>query len=239
MHLCQRDQMKDSDTRFTADARQIRRFRARLRAWGKKHICSYPWRYSTDTYAVFVAEFMLHRTQARQVLPVYERFISRYPSLDEYSGAQRAGVSRVLQPLGLRWRIKALIQALNDLRENYGEVPPDYNGLLSIYGVGQYIAGATVCFTQDKPIALVDSNTVRVIGRVFGLKLSGEARRKPQMIGAIGAVCDPRYPRDYYYALIDLAHMVCRPASPTCVSCPLLDVPCSYGRGSLGVQEGS
>jgi A/G-specific adenine glycosylase len=126
-----------------------------------------------------------------------------------------------------------MIKALNYLWENYHEVPTDFDQLISVEGIGQYIAGATVCFSKNEPVVLVDTNTVRVVGRVFGLDLSGEARRRKSVIATISETCHPERPRDYYYALIDFAHTVCTPRNPDCMNCPLLDIPCSFGKSRV------
>lgn len=211
------------------------RLRKRLLDWGKENIKRYDWRYSDDPYAVLVAEFMLHRTQVVQVAPVYARFMSAYPSLSTYVRADEAEVEAILRPLGLRWRIRAMMQALHELWENHGSVPTDFEKLNAVSGVGQYIAGATACFSQNQALTLIDTNTVRVVGRVFGLDLRGQARRRKSVTGGVGEACDPVQPRDFYYALIDLAHTVCSPREPDCRQCPLLDVPCQFGQDQMRV----
>lgn len=217
---------------------QIERLREDLLSWGKQNTSEYPWRYTDNSYAVLVAEFMLHRTQARQVRPVYERFMSLFPTLSDFMKADLAVATDLLESLGLRWRIRGMIAALTELWNAYGEVPADLDKLMAVKGIGQYIASATVCFSGDRPVSLVDTNTVRVIGRVFGLDLRGEARRRKSVTNAIKQACSPDYPRDFYYALIDFAHTVCLPHDPRCSDCVLLSVPCSFGRERISKDSG-
>ena len=146
-------------------------------------------------------------------------------------------VENILRPLGLHWRIQGMLDALDGFWNEYRAVPMDYDRLISVPTVGQYIAGAVICFSSNQPITLIDSNIVRVVGRVFGLDLSGEARRKKPVIQAITDIVDPDRPRDFYYALIDLAHTICRPRSPACADCPLLVVPCRYGHTALSIID--
>ena len=202
--------------------------------WGDENIRAYPWRYVDDPYIVLISEFMLHRTQTRQVEPIFLSFTSLYPTLADYAKAPKKEVKALLQPLGLHWRIAGMLDALDLIWKEYGVVPADFAKLIAIQGIGQYIAGATVCFISNTPFTIVDSNIVRVIGRIQGLDLSGEARRKKTVIQAIANACDPLNPRDFYYALIDLAHLVCRPKHPACQECPLLEVPCKTGWLNLG-----
>lgn len=211
-------------------AARVGKLRDRLLAWGEQNTKEYPWRYEEDTYAVLVAEFMLQRTQANQVKGVYQVFMDAYPSLLQFIRGSREEVYDLLRPLGLRWRITGMVRALEELWGRYGRVPTTEDELKKISGIGEYIAGATICFSQNRPATLVDTNTVRVTGRVFGLDLSGEARRRKDVVTKIGEACDPERPRDYYYAMIDLAHEICTPKEPTCPECPLLDAPCYFGQ---------
>ncbi|MFV2044811.1 MAG: hypothetical protein ACC700_16445 [Anaerolineales bacterium] len=210
--------------------KKIGRLRALLSRWGGVHIRKYAWRYQEDPYAVLVAEFMLHRTQKDQVQRVYSKFMKAYPTLNTYQAADREEVRNLLLPLGLNWRIEGMLAVLDSLWEQFREVPADKERLIRERSVGQYIAGATATFARNSPHALVDTNTVRVVGRVFGLNLVGEARRRKEVIEAVEAACDPENPREFYYAMIDLAHELCRPRDPACHKCPLLEVPCSYGK---------
>jgi len=112
---------------------------------------------------------MLHRTQARQVEGVYQMFMRRYPDIRALAEAPREEVIEVLAPLGLNWRIHGMLNAFRQIWKQHGSVPLDMEKLVEVKGIGPYIAGSTLCFSADRPLPLVDSNTVRVIGRVFGL----------------------------------------------------------------------
>jgi len=175
---------------------------------------------------------MLHRTQARQVEGVYQMFMRRYPDIRALAEAPREEVIEVLAPLGLNWRIHGMLNAFRQIWKQHGSVPLDMEKLVEVKGIGPYIAGSTLCFSADRPLPLVDSNTVRVIGRVFGLDLRGEARRRAEVREAISAACDPEHPREFYYSLIDLAHSVCLPRGPRCGECPLSTLPCEFVQAS-------
>jgi A/G-specific adenine glycosylase len=208
--------------------KRVERFHHLLRGWGNVNIKSYPWRFSEDPYTVLVSEIMLHRTNKTQAEKVFTEFIDAYPTLESFSLANQDDVKRVLNPLGLQWRINGMIKILLSFWETYREVPHEKSKLIKEENIGDYIAGATETFTDDHPNTLVDTNTVRVIGRVFGIRQEGEARRRKEMIDTIERVCDLEYPRNYYYALIDLAHEICTPKIPNCEVCPLRTVPCNF-----------
>lgn len=215
----------------------INLLRKALSRWGEINIREYPWRYRDDPYEVLIAEFMLHRTQKRQAEQVYSAFIKAYPTLKAFRKADRTQVLEMLAPLGLNWRIEGMLAVLDSLWDQYQDVPSEREKLIRERNVGQYIAGATATFASNEPHALIDTNTVRVVGRVFGLDLEGEARRRKEMIEAIEAVCDPDNPRDFYYAMIDLAHEICRPKTPACGSCPLRKVPCEFAQINLSIND--
>lgn len=184
----------------------------------------YPWRFIDDPYKVLVSEFMLHRTRADQVVPVYEAFIERYTDIEGFVQESDEAIFDKLKSLGLYWRIHGLIRAVNQLYEKYKRIPVDYDALIEIAGIGPYIAGAVVCFAGDQPVPLIDTNTVRVVGRVFGLDLTGEARRRKEIKETISATTPDENPREYYYCVIDMAHDLCHSKTPECSRCPLIKI---------------
>lgn len=140
-------------------------FQQQLLAWGLRHGRAFPWRSTSDPYRLLIAEMMLRRTQARQVAPVYEDFVRQYPTSQVLASAAEAEVERLLRPLGLPWRIPAFRQMAQRIVTEYGgNVPHDRAALLSLPGVGEYVADAVRCFAYNEPVALLDTNTVRVAG---------------------------------------------------------------------------
>lgn len=203
------------------------RFRRLVRSWGRRHSREYPWRRVDDTYAVLLSEMMLRRTRADQVVPVYELAAKRYPTARDLASADPEAVKGVLRPLGLEWRAGNIITMAREVADRYGgEVPSRREDLMSLTGVGTYVASAVACFSSNHPAAIVDTNVVRVVGRVFGLRLAGEARRRKEMIDAVELCLDVRNPRLYNYALLDFAALVCTARKPRCGECP-------FGRGNL------
>ena len=209
-------------------------FRGTLIAWGEEHFRSFPWRLAEDPYCILMAEVMLHRTQARQVLPVYSRFVERYPDTGSLARASVEDLYRELSSLGLRWRIALIHDLAAEIRDRFnGRIPTEKDALLSLPGVSDYIASSVRCFAWNFPEPLIDTNTVRVVGRLFGLEIRDSSRRNPRFKKLIAALVDPKYPRDYNYALLDLAHLVChRRRPPECELCPVR-ASCVYGSGRV------
>lgn len=102
-----------------------------------------------------------------------------------------------------------------------GQVPSGYDILLTLPGVGDYVAAAVCCFAFDQPVILADTNTVRVVGRVFGVPTHAESRRRKPVRQLLDALLDRQHPRAYNLALLDLAALMCTPSNPSCDRCPI------------------
>ena len=197
-------------------------FRMQLLRWWKTNRRDFPWRRTRDPYRVLVAELMLRRTQARQVVPVYERFLELFPSVPALARADEDEVANVLFPLGLAWRVAAFraaaqrIEAVHD-----GEVPDDRAALLALPGVGDYVADAVRCFAFGEAVALVDTNTVRLSGRFLGFPHAGDVRRLGAVRRAIAALVGGDGSKSLNLAMIDHAALVCSTPRPRCSECPL------------------
>ena len=207
---------------------KIKIFQQELIEWGRENFQAFLWRETKDPYRILVSEFMLHRTRAIQVEPVYVDFINEYPSLEEFSKSNQREIKERLNTLGLTWRTENLINAMREIHNKYGSVPDDLDKLLNIHGIGQYIAGATVCFSSNQNVSLVDTNTLRVIGRYFGFTFDEKSRKKKETVYIIGKVTESKKPRTLYYAIIDLAHTICKLRDPECFRCPLMNKGCRY-----------
>jgi A/G-specific adenine glycosylase len=198
-------------------------FQSQLLAWATpENLRDFPWRRSRDPYRLLFSELMLRRTQARQVVPVFDAFFARWPSLREFLEADAVEVAQILWPLGLQWRIQNLLDVQLALRAQ-GTIPVDYASLLELPGVGDYVASAVVVFSEAAARPLIDTNTVRVIGRYFGLPVHQGTRRLKsfQLFAGSLVPATPAAAAKYHYALLDLAATICKPALPVCEACPL------------------
>ena len=177
-----------------------------------------------------MAEVMLHRTQARQVVPVYERFVNCYPDLFSLAEATEEDLYEILYSLGLHWRVQLIYKMVADLMTRFsGQIPSAKADLLSLPGISDYITSAVRCFAWQQPDAVIDTNTVRIVGRVFGLQLKDSLRRNRRFKTLIEDLLDSDQPIAYNYALLDLANKVClKVQEPECIKCPLVE-HCQYG----------
>jgi len=207
---------------------KIRIIREELLSWFKKNGRDYPWRRTKDPYKILIAEIMLQRTKADQALPVYEEFIERFPDPVSLSRADPGVVRSYFLRLGLLWRADLIIKLATELIERFeGKIPSDRKDLLSLPSIGDYIADAVLSFAYGKDVPVIDSNVCRVLRRIFGLKPRGEARRDKRFRALARLLVPPDRSREFNWAIIDFASMVCAPKRPRCGKCPLKPI-CLY-----------
>ncbi len=176
-----------------------------------------------------IAEFMLQRTKANQVEPVYKKFLKQYPTVDKLAKARFSSVSKYSSNLGLHKRSSNFITAAKFIVCDFNEeFPETREELLTIPGVGDYVAGAilTVCF--NKPEHVIDSNIARFLNRFYNLQLTGEIRRKRIIIDKAKELFNFYDTRNLLFSILDFTALICKPKNPNCESCFIKEM-CKYG----------
>ena len=181
---------------------------------------------------------MLHRTRASQVVPAYLEFIEEFPTLQSIASASDGDVLTLFAPLGLRWRARLAADLLRSLSRSPGAVVPTSRQVLrELPGVGEYIAGAIACFSTNQPEVILDTNIVRVLGRLSGTRVTDGSRRSVQFKRRLEQLVPRGDPKRFYFALIDLAALVCTPTSPRCPACPL-NFGCEFNARARRLHSG-
>lgn len=193
-----------------------------LTHWGKRNARAYPWREELPLWQALIAEVMLQRTRAAQVVPTFNQFRHRYPTPAALGEATDEQFAALVEPLGLRWRGRFLHRLAQVIARLDGALPLEQPALEALPGVGPYAAAATLSLHANRRAVLIDSNTVRVLCRLVGVAYDGETRRKRWFRELAEALTPPRAHRAYNYAVLDLAALVCLPRTPTCTECPVL-----------------
>lgn len=207
---------------------------AALLRWGEGNLRDLPWRRTRDPYRIFVAEFLLQRTRAEQVVPVYGELVREYPGFAELSRADPSRLLEIMRPLGLHRRARLLRDAARTIVDRFGgRVPSSMEELTSIGGVGTYTAAAILAVLYDRPAPVVDTNTLRVLGRVFGLEVKESSRKKRAYQELVRSLVPAGKARLFTYALLDLAATICTPRNPACDKCPLSRTCREGGRNGL------
>jgi A/G-specific adenine glycosylase len=212
-------------------------FATKLLNWWRDNKRTYPWRITRDPYRVLISEILLHRTRADQVVPVFNEFIHEFPTVVDLAKAKQAHVTRILRPLGLFWRNRLLIPLAREiLSAHKGRIPSTKSDLESLPGVSNYIAAAVRCFAFGNAEALLDTNTVRILGRLFALTVNDSSRRNIEFVRIYSSLMNIEQPRYFNYAMIDLGALICTPRNPCCEICPANEV-CSYGLSRIGEKK--
>lgn len=188
---------------------------SRLLGWFGRCARDLPWRRTRDPYAVWVSEAMLQQTRIATVVPRYEAWMRRFPTLETLAAVGEAEVVEAWAGLGYYARARRLAEgAKHVVREGW---PSDAAGWRRVPGVGAYTAGAlaSIALGQDEPA--VDGNVVRVYSRVAADPAPTETRARSWSKSLMPA----GRAAEWNQALMELGATVCLPRSPACGECPL------------------
>ena len=185
-----------------------------LLAWWDTGHDRFPWREMVDPYAIWVSEVMLQQTQVATVVPYFERWMARFPTVDLLAAAPLDAVLKAWEGLGYYSRARNLHRAAGLVVERFmGRLPSDPQRLQALPGVGRYTAGAIASIAFGRPVAVLDGNVTRVLTRLYDLDadVTRSATRKQLWALAESLVSSER-PGEYNQALMELGRKVCRPA---------------------------
>src|SRR5438445_7499787 len=197
--------------------------RMRLLAWYDANRRDLPWRHTRDPYRILVAEYLLQRTRIVSGTPYYERFLTRFPTVQDRASAPLDDVLAVWEGLGFYGRARNLHAAARAIVDRHaGRVPESFEELTALPGMGEYTAGAVASIAFGVLVPAVDGNVSRVIARLFRIRddvTRAVAKRRIHEIAA--RLVSPDRPGAFNQAMMELGATVCTPASPACDPCPL------------------
>lgn len=189
--------------------------------WYDANKRDFPWRNTGNPYVIWVTEVVFQQTRIEQGLPFFVRFIEAFPTVNDLAMAKEEQVLKLWQGLGYYSRARNLHFSAKHIVDNLdGNFPKTYKDLLTLKGVGPYIAAevASVCFGEV--IAAVDGNVQRVISRYFGVKEAVNQPKGEKQIKAFANEYIPHNrPGDYNQALMDFGSTMCTPRNPNCTEC--------------------
>lgn len=183
----------------------------------------YPWRRTTNPWAILVSEIMLQQTTIPTVLARYEAWMNQFPTPAHLAEADEETALRSWEGLGYYRRVRSLRAAAIAICEKHaGVFPCDETTIRTLPGIGDYTTGALLSFAYNHPAPLVDANVSRVFARVFNDATpidSPAGRRKHWELAA--KLVHPTNPRAYNSAIMELGQTLCTTGSPTCLLCPV------------------
>lgn len=196
-----------------------------LLQWYDKEHRILPWRalpgQLPNPYFVLLSEIMLQQTTVATVMGYFEKFIKKWPTLDEFSGASLDEVYHAWQGLGYYSRVRNLHKCVQVVKEKYaGQIPADPDTLLSLPGVGPYTAAAIAAIGYNYPIVPVDGNIIRVFSRLLRLE-TPLPRLQQEVRILVNGYTPSQRSGDFAQALMDLGAIICKPRNPVCEKCPI------------------
>ena len=225
-----------------------------LLQWFRENGRDLPWRQSRDPYGVWLSEIILQQTQVKQGWDYWERFVQRWPKVEDLAAATEDEVLREWQGLGYYSRARNLHQAARQIVAR-GGFPTTLDGLRQLKGVGEYTAAAIGSIAFGLPAAVVDGNVYRVLARHFGIDTPINTTEGKKAFAALAQALlptegqrpadDSQRPADdsrqassitsdYNQAIMDFGAIQCTPSSPRCQTCPLQETCVALREGRVG-----
>jgi A/G-specific adenine glycosylase len=194
---------------------------AGLCGWYRDHARDLPWRRTDDPYAVWVSEIMLQQTRVETVIPYYERFLARFPTVEALGRASQEAVLKLWQGLGYYSRGRNLHAAARQIVAAGRGLPTTVDGWAALPGIGRSTAGAITAITQGIAAPILDGNVRRVLTRLLALR---EPPGAPVVERILWHTAETLTPSDdaatYSQAIMELGATCCTPRQPDCAACP-------------------
>ena len=180
-----------------------------------------PWRRTRDPYAVWLSEIILQQTRVAQGRAYWERFMERFPTVEDLAAAPEDEVLRLWQGLGYYSRARNLHTAAKQIVA-LGGFPTTLEGIRSLKGVGDYTAAAIGSIAFGLPAAVVDGNVYRVLARYFGIATPvGTTAAKKEFTALAQRLLPADSPAAFNQGMMDFGATCCTPVNPACLTCPL------------------
>jgi A/G-specific adenine glycosylase len=212
----------------TFNTRRLPHLRRALLRWYDENRRDLPWRRARDPYRIWVSEIMLQQTRVAAVLPRYEKFLQRFPSVEKLASARVSSVLAEWSGLGYYRRARNLHAAAKVIARKFsGAFPESSNQLRELPGIGRYTAAAIASIGFEEPVAVLDGNVERVLRRLLLCATAAESWNAAQEL------LDCQRPGDFNQAVMELGATVCLPGEPWCSRCPITKFCATRGAGQL------
>jgi len=215
---------------------EIEFYQKQLLNWYQKNHRTLPWRETSHPYYIWVSEVMLQQTQVKTVIPYFERFIQKFPTIFDFAAADEDTILKMWEGLGYYSRIRNFHKAAKIIVADYnGEIPDDRGMFIQQPGVGDYIASAVLSIAFHQPYAVVDGNVKRVLARLLLLSEPvNDAKNNKLFQKQADKLLAAEQPGSYNQAVMELGALVCKPATPDCLNCPIQNACKAFSRGKVG-----
>ncbi|XP_056234938.1 adenine DNA glycosylase [Seriola aureovittata] len=232
------------------DPADVLQLRSQLLNWYDKEKRELPWRtlamtepdLNIRTYAVWVSEIMLQQTQVATVKDYYNKWMKRWPTVQDLASATLEEVNQMWAGLGYYSRGKRLHEgAQKVVTELKGQMPQTVDSLLKqLPGVGRYTAAAIGSIALGQVTGAVDGNVIRVLCRLRAIGAESTSPAVTEALwGLANTLVDPEKPGDFNQAMMELGARVCTPKAPVCNRCPVQSHCRSYRKVHVKQEQNS
>lgn len=192
-------------------------------SWYLKNKRSLPWRNTQNPYFIWISEIILQQTRVAQGLPYYERFVEKFPRIEDMAAASEEEVLRLWQGLGYYSRGRNLHQTARDIVQRLnGLFPSTYAEIIKLKGVGPYTAAAIASFAFGERVPVVDGNVLRVMSRLFKIREGIDLPKTQAQIRTVLEEWIQTVPPDTFnQAIMEFGATLCTPKNPNCTQCPV------------------
>jgi len=200
---------------------QIKTIRKDLLHWYSINKRDLPFRDSKDPYLIWLSEVMLQQTKVETVIPYYNKWIKKLPTLKEVTNSKLSELLKIWEGLGYYARCRNFYKSSIIIQNKYnGTIPKDLDTFRSLPGVGDYTASAVLSIAFGLPYSVIDGNVRRVCSRVLGKKKLS-SMNITIIKNTLNRWIDKENPGDFNQAIMELGALVCKPKNPKCFVCPL------------------
>ena len=198
-------------------------FQETVSNWYRQNKRDLPWRGTNDAYVIWLSEIIMQQTRVEQGLPYFNRFLSAFPTVQDFAQASETEVLNLWQGLGYYSRGRNMLYTAKEvMRLHHGIFPTDYSTLLTFKGVGSYTAAAISSFSSGAQHAVVDGNVFRLLARYFGIDIPINGTAGKKYFGDLAQeLIQGQDASVYNQAIMEFGALQCKPKSPDCASCPL------------------
>lgn len=204
-------------------------FQEAILIWAKSNLRPFSWRNNLDPYCILISEVLLQKTDAAKVEKIYPKFIEKYPTVMHIHQAELKDIETIISKIGLFNKAKRFQKIAEQIIQKHeGKIPENKEEIMDLYGVGEYISNAILCFGFKRRVPIVDVNILRIYSRVFGVKSTKSRPHTDKMIWDFAESMLPEKSYiEYNYALLDFASITCKSKQPLCYKCPIREI-CKY-----------
>lgn len=187
--------------------------------WYRGHKRPLPWRKNRDPYRIWISEVMLQQTTVAAVIPYYEKFMKRFPTVQKLANAPDADVMEMWAGLGYYSRARNIHKAAKAIAKN--GFPKTADELIELPGFGPYTSRAVASLAYNEHVGVLDGNVIRILSRVYGLKSPWWLPKERQKLQALAdELAQSEFNSEINQGMMELGATVCTPKKPLCLLCP-------------------